>query len=320
MTALLAPPSIATPAPGLYRGVPAAIYHAWPALSSGRLRAIDGERTCPARVRHELDNPKAPTKQMILGCLTEQALGVEDRGAAVAGQCEGKTAGKASRRCSRAGGALYDGAGWRCHDHAPPGEDPLDTLVVTAAQAEMAGAMADAVRAHPEAAALLLGDGALHQPSAVATVAGIGLAKTRPDALGPGRVVDLKSCKSAHPEAFAFQCRQLRYHMQAALYPAALSALDVLAGRDPRAREWWWVCVENTPPHCVAVYRAPPEVLEHGLASVMRASARYRRCVRTGEWPAYPGWSDLEWPRGRMLAVEDVVDEIEEEDDDGNQD
>lgn len=95
---------------------------------------------------------------------------------------------------------------------------------------------------------------------------------------------DLKTTtRYANPEAW--QRGPLYDHgadLQAAMY---LRGLKAVTGSDAR---WRWVVVETSPPYALSVVVPTAAVLELGNAKFDMALAKWRRCLETGEWPAYP--------------------------------
>jgi len=64
------------------------------------------------------------------------------------------------------------------------------------------------------------------------------------------------------------------------------------------------VVVETTPPYAMSVLSPAPGVLELANAKVDKAIEIWRKCLATGEWPAYPShvatvdlppWEETRW-------------------------
>jgi hypothetical protein len=95
---------------------------------------------------------------------------------------------------------------------------------------------------------------------------------------------DLKTTtRYANPEAW--QRGPLYDHgadLQAAMY---LRGLRAVAGVDAK---WRWVVVETQPPYALSVIAPTAAVLAIGDAKFDMALAKWRRCLETGVWPAYP--------------------------------
>lgn len=147
-------------------------------------------------------------------------------------------------------------------------------------------AMRDAVWAHPGARKLLQAPGVV-QPSLVweeegeeGTIRCIG----RPDRVtDSGLLIDLKTTADASPHgAFPRSMYEYGYVMQGVHYWNGLSRL----GREIRAA--LIIGVESSPPYAVVVYQ--PDTASGVAAEAERDSLLrvWERCIRTGEWPAYP--------------------------------
>lgn len=95
---------------------------------------------------------------------------------------------------------------------------------------------------------------------------------------------DLKTTsRYANPEAW--QRGPLYDHgadLQAAMY---LRGVYAVTGQRSL---WRWVVVETQPPYALSVIAPTAAVLALGDAKVEMALAKWRRCLETGEWPAYP--------------------------------
>lgn len=95
---------------------------------------------------------------------------------------------------------------------------------------------------------------------------------------------DLKTTsRYANPEAW--QRGPLYDHgadLQAAMY---LRGVRAVTGADAR---WRWVVVETSAPYALSVIAPTAAVLAIGDAKFELALAKWRRCLDTGEWPAYP--------------------------------
>lgn len=117
-------------------------------------------------------------------------------------------------------------------------------------------------------------------------------------------VYDLKTTsRYANPEAW--QRGPLYDHgadLQAALY---LRGVKAVTGADAR---WRWIVVETQPPYALSVVAPTAAVLAIGDAKVDLALAKWKRCLETGEWPAYPRTvvqADLPaWIESRWLEKE----------------
>lgn len=138
--------------------------------------------------------------------------------------------------------------------------------------------MLDSVMDHP-AARDLLSEG-LAETSYFSEMDRVAV-KCRPDWLSSGIVVDLKTTQDASLSGFSKSIANYRYAVQAAFYSDILASLghDVVA--------FLFVAVEKTAPYAVGVYELDDMSLEIGREQYQRDLDTYRRCIESGEWPAY---------------------------------
>ena len=100
-----------------------------------------------------------------------------------------------------------------------------------------------------------------------------------------GSVAYVQDLKTTSRSANGWEKRPLYDHgcdIQCALYHRALRAL----GCD--RIEWRWVVVETSAPFALRVIRPSAALLALGDAKVDKALTIWKRCLDTGEWPAYP--------------------------------
>jgi hypothetical protein len=110
--------------------------------------------------------------------------------------------------------------------------------------------------------------------------------RTQLDALhvDAARIVDLKTCESAHPRDIERTVINYGYDVQASF---SIQGMNTLM---PELNGRWrfvFVFVEKEPPYVVTPVELSGEWLAIGLSKVMRAMDRWARCVETGRWPAY---------------------------------
>jgi len=234
-------------------------------VSSSALREL---AKSPAHYRAWLDRPeRAPSAAMALGSMVHQLVLEPQRASFVVepdfGDCR-KKENKAARDAWRAD---HEGA-----------------TLVGADDAAAASGMASAVRAHPLAGPLVVGEGQ-SELSLFWRDGASGLeCKARLDRLVGGRyvVVDLKTTGDARPRAFQKSIADFRYHVQAAHYLDGCRACglgDLL---------WLFVVVEREPPHAVAVYSLDGDAVARGEDSRRRSMTTLAECLRSDSWPAYP--------------------------------
>lgn len=155
-------------------------------------------------------------------------------------------------------------------------------------------AMADAIRRHPMANALLNPEYGHAEQSLfwVDPESGI-LLRARFDVLRdkvPGRlyVPDYKTADSANPETFARSAANFGYSQQDAWYSDGAKALGY---EDPVLI---FVVQEREPPYLVSVVELDEDSRRAGRVRNSRAITTYQECVRTGRWRGYVPDDDIE--------------------------
>ncbi len=148
-------------------------------------------------------------------------------------------------------------------------------------------AMADAIRRHPTANALLNPEYGHAEQSLFWHDQETGvLLRSRFDVLrdkvgGPLMTPDYKTADSADPDTFARSAASFGYHMQDAFYTDGAAAL----GYDkPRVL---FVVQEKVAPYLVSVVELNYESRRAGRLRNRKAIDIYRRCIAEGEWPGY---------------------------------
>lgn len=158
--------------------------------------------------------------------------------------------------------------------------------------------VADAVRSHPRAAALL----SAGQPEVSALWKDPGFSvrcRARFDWITPdGLLLDLKTTQDASPRGFAKSCANFRYHVQAAWY---LDAYQAATGDLPMG--FVFIAVEKTAPYAVALYELDAEAIELGRMTAFRDLARYANAREFDTWPGYAeSIQPLSLPRWALTA------------------
>ncbi|OCI31073.1 PD-(D/E)XK nuclease-like domain-containing protein [Oerskovia enterophila] len=150
-------------------------------------------------------------------------------------------------------------------------------------QYDTATAMAEKVKAHPDAGRLFAG-GRTEVSVLWDDVESGVRCRGRLDYLheAAGVVVDLKTARSADPREFARTAANLGYDVQAAHY------LDGLTQAGGTATRFLHVLVETEAPHLVSVVELDVDYLAIGRAKTRAAIDLYARCLERGEWPGYP--------------------------------
>lgn len=244
---------------GVVLGMSEAEYHAHPAFSASKAKAI---LDSPARFKWEyLDGNRETKKAFDVGSAVHAKVLGTGYPIEVLDYSNYRTgAAQAARDKARAAGQIP----MLKHEMKP-----ID-------------AMAEAVLAHQMGRKLfeLEGDA---EASVFAEHLGIPL-KCRFDYLTKDRPisVDLKTTSDlASPAGFSRTAAKYRYHVARGHY------LDVLKRATDRDAEMVFVVVETAAPHLVGVYQLTRDFAEMGEAEALEARDIYKRCLDTGEWPAY---------------------------------
>jgi hypothetical protein len=104
-----------------------------------------------------------------------------------------------------------------------------------------------------------------------------------PEANGGRMVVpDFKTTASANPDSFVKSATNYRYHMQAAWYLDAVTALEL--ADDPA---FVFIVQEKTPPYLVSVIELDSNALRIGRHLNRKAIDIYAECSARNEWPSY---------------------------------
>lgn len=107
--------------------------------------------------------------------------------------------------------------------------------------------------------------------------------KCRPDGLGDGFLLDLKTTRSTSPRDFERSAYALGYHRQLAWYSDCLKSVGVEVDGG-----CYILAVENTPPNEVRVYRVATEALAVGRTQAMEIYYRLEYAIKANEFPGHP--------------------------------
>lgn len=114
-------------------------------------------------------------------------------------------------------------------------------------------------------------------------------------------LVGLKTARDCRHFVFGWQAAKLGYHIQWGFYH---DGYELLTGVKPRMIE---IVVESTPPHAVAVYNIPNDILEQGREEYQGLIERLQDCEAKNEWPGpQEGIEDLTLPSWAYERDEDV--------------
>jgi exodeoxyribonuclease VIII len=147
--------------------------------------------------------------------------------------------------------------------------------------------MADAIKKHPLALGLLQSPG--HVESSIFWQQDGMKFKCRPDLMrNDGLIVDLKTCRSAHPRLFSQDAYRFKYDISVAL---TCRGYEALHGQAPE--EYVFLCIETEAPYVISCFTSfsstefSPSVQEIGNRRLDRVLDDYRECVSSGLWPEY---------------------------------
>ncbi len=254
------------PAPGLYEGLPAAVYHNdREAVSNSTLGLL---LRSPRHFKHRLDCGDGPDTAALaagrrLHSCVEWMLTGRNPAKEVA-VFEGRRAGKA----------------WQAFkEEAEAAGKP----VWTATEYDAATALAFAIVGNPVVAASATD--ALIEVTAVAFIGGHWV-KARADMIatsGPhaGAIIDFKTTTDASPDDFLRSVDRYQYDRQAALY------LEVFQRAGVNVDHFILVAVEKEPPYMAQAYELDEGILFAGRRQYRKALELLQHCKEQDTWPGY---------------------------------
>ncbi|OQQ13038.1 hypothetical protein B0675_40180 [Streptomyces sp. M41(2017)] len=265
--------------PGLY-DIDAELYHSDPipggSLSSSGARKLVAE--CPAKFKYWLDNREPPKKALELGTAAHKL--VLDDGPEL---------------------VLVDADKWNTNaikDEVAAIRE-AGNIPLKRHELDQVNAMAAALRADPEAAALLEPGSGTAEQSAFWEDGGVWR-RARFDWLRhDGQIVDYKTARSCRREDLEKAFNEHGYMQQQEWYLDAGVALDVA---DPE-KPFQFVLQEKEPPYLVVVTTCDPMAREIGRHLNQVALNAYAICSQSGEWPGYlpnpmtalPSWVERQY-------------------------
>lgn len=262
--------------PDLYE-MDADTYHADPvpggSLSSSGARLLLPPN-CPARYAYERSHQAAPKREYDLGHAAHKLVLGAGPDLVVIDADSYRT--KSAREAQTAAHAA--------------GKVPL-----LSAEHDQVQAMAAAIRAHPIASRLFNPAGGTPEQSLFWVDDESGVWRRArldwlPDPARPGRMIvaDYKTTGSAAPDAVSRTVHSYGYHLQAAWYLDAVTALGLAP--DPA---FVLVFQEKTPPYLVLVAEPDAAALHIGRHLNRQALEIYAECQATGHWPGYSNEVEL---------------------------
>lgn len=246
---------------------------------------LSAMRVSPAAYHHRLTTPRAASPQMVLGSLIHA--------------CVLEPATVAARY------AVWDGGRRGTNAHKAWCEENAGRDQITAADMGTAEAVAAAVWAHPTARKVLAG-GRTEVPIKWTDPTTRMRCKGLADHIRYGRketaLTDLKTTRDVMPRAFGRSVEAFGMHGQLAFYRGGLDALGMKPG-PVRI-----VAVAQEPPHEVAVYVVPDEVLDAGRDLVDELLEKVKLWRRRRRWPVrYEKETPLQFPRWALPEYSDDI-------------
>lgn len=289
--------------PGIYENMPAAVYHAIPAVSNSRLTQL---LRSPAHLRAYIEEPRESTEAQIIGSAAD-VLTLEphlfNELYAIADICSAIKKGD-GLRCSNAGSRYLDGK-WFCgtKGHAPEGAGDSGKIALSPEDYSKCQRIAAAVRSHPRIGKLLASPGRAQLSVVwIDTETGL-LCKGRIDYLAEslGVVVDLKTTEDARPRALEKSIAEYGYHRQLSFYQAGLreNGIDM--------KHLVFAAVEKKAPFAVAGYRLSDGAADEGRIELRTLLNQYAELQTKpmADWPAYSeDITDISipaWAFGRVM-------------------
>lgn len=285
---------------GVHRDILPGRYHGirW-AASASQLRELHGKT--PAHLWHRLQNPKAPTWEMILGTLVHHRILEPSKPFPVISVIPEKYPAPADSTIVKEGGARAgDLVKWNprtkyCQDWIET-QEAAGFIVVERKDLDEIERASERVLANREARELLEGADTevtllwQHEHDT-----GLFPCKARPDILPAGPDMgDLKSCADASPDGFQRHAWESGYHLQGAFY---MDAWDRLGDR--MFTGFKFIAYERTI-GLVKVHRMTDALLQAGREAYQSALDTYIRCVRANQWPGYTEEA-AEWDLPRWM-------------------
>lgn len=250
-------------------------YHGGPGISASGLIQISRS---PAHYRYWKDHPAEPTPAMLRGSAIHAAILepeiFEQEFVALDDKNVCAKIGGAKPRATKAYKEWL--AEWQLA-HA-------GAKIIGLEDFDAALRIADKARAHPVIAAMLDNESAVVEGSLFWTDEETGvLLKARPDLrLLSGRLIDVKTCQDARPDAFARSIYQHGYFLQATTYQEALRVVC----QQPNV-PFRFIAIEAEPPYGIAVYDLDRASLEIGFYEFRRCLELYAWCEANQSWPDY---------------------------------
>ena len=264
-SAIPAAPAVECPAPGVYRNIPAHIYHSWPAISSTLLK---GYAALPSTARTPyIPGDDANVGSGIHAFTLQGEKGLADECFILPLSCEGKSKGALSER--EAFATAYPGKAL-----LPPIYGPEKIHI-----SKVLTGVDNSFRAHPKTGPIL--ENSEKELSLVWIDEASGCTcKARLD-VWDGRIIwDVKKCRSI--DGFHWQIKDLHYLVQGGHYFNGA----VACGLNPVA--FGFLPCEAFPPYRVACGYIDPDKLLEACQDAVRLIGLVKQSTITGNWPNFP--------------------------------
>ena len=161
-------------------------------------------------------------------------------------------------------------------------EDNADKEILIRSEWNKSEGLAQAIRNHPIAAPLMLGEGTILEQQIEWEWMG-RKCTSRPDSRrGSAIVTDLKTTQCAEPQKFARDAMWQGYHAQLAFYEMAIEH----STGNP-VEESYVVAVESKRPYAITVLKLTDEAREMGRRLCRIWFERLLVCEQSNSWPAY---------------------------------
>lgn len=212
----------------------------------------------PAHYEARVDEPFERTRAMRVGTVTHQL---------VLGPQPGK-------EVLRFHGEKRAGKAWEAFETAHPNVE-----IATNPEWLEAEAIARAVLAHPKASELLAGTE--REKQLEWELDGLPCATGGIDAIGCGRLIDLKTTTSTEPRKWARQAHAMCYPAQLVWYQYGARANGLTAD------ELYLIGVETDRPYAVTPFKLTPATEEVGRRQIAAWLERLKRSLEDNHWPEY---------------------------------
>lgn len=272
-------------------------YRQWPHLSGSTLKLIElSPSHCLAALEGRLEFTDTQDKKF--GTDTHCAM-LEperfEREYLLATPCcaiiqSGDNAGQA---CGKRSSLRDQDGNWFCGMHKGKGREEPDTYITDEA-AERIRSIVKCVQSH-EVVNLFRHRGGF-EASLTTDLEGVSV-KARMDKIRIAQtdavisfIADIKKVQVGRGGQAEFfnSVKSYGYDFKAAFYLDIARRVTGLRFIDKcRLPAFYWVVIEDRPPHEIAVYQLTPELEEIGRTRYRRALAKFKECQESGKWPGY---------------------------------